>query len=159
MAMLPLIMSCMVAVVASDGVVSNARAVEHKTKEIVGVNSIWLTQGRSQASDVNLDFVPNPPEHGPVGITPPLLDANRDGSYSLWLRLDARHYRFARSGTLAQLDRDVATASKGTSGGEWVCVHGDQRSSHRQFLTLVRHLRDSGYPKVCVVTWRGDPGV
>ncbi len=159
MAKLPLILCGVLAVVASEGVASHAEAVVHKTKEIVDLNPIWLTQGRSHTSDVNLDYVPNPPEHGPVAITPPLLNANRDGSYSLWLGLDLRHYRLARSGSLAQLDRDVAAASKATSGGIWVCVHGDRRSSHRQFLALVRHLRDAGYPKICIATWRGDPGV
>lgn len=140
-------------------VAPSASAVKRPTKEIAGMGFVWLTRGPGHAADLNLDLVPNPPEHGPTpGSNPPLLDIDGGGAFSLWLRDDDRHYYLARSGTLAMLDPFVAAASKSTSGGQWVCVHGDQRSHHQQFLTLMRHLRDAGYPKVCIVEWSGDPG-
>ncbi len=138
---------------------TGADAAERVTREIAGSDSVWLGRSSNSNGDLNLDFVPNPPEHGPLpGSNPPLLEISRSEGFRLWLRLDNHHYYLARSGSLATLDPLVASASKATSGGEWVCVHGDQRSRHRELVALLRHLRSLGYPKVCLVSWVGDPG-
>lgn len=124
------------------------------TQEVVNV--AWLNLVRARKPGLDLVYVPENPLRGALAY-PPLLDANRDGSFSLWLSHDPLHYRIARSGSLTQLDPFVASASRLTTGGVWVCVHGNRHSELRQFKQLVGHLRDAGYSRVCIVSWRADP--